>query len=82
MDRLLVVQQAGAESEVRPRFLTKGTLMTARRTLSRLAVPTLVGVVVALTPWAPASAAVQCGAVLTSNTKLTSDLSATPPATP
>jgi parallel beta-helix repeat protein len=48
--------------------------MTARRTLSRLAVATLAGVVMALTPWSPASAAVQCGAVLTSNTKLTSDL--------
>jgi parallel beta-helix repeat protein len=47
--------------------------MTTRLT-SRLAVATIAGVVVALTPWSPASAAVQCGAVLTSNTKLTSNL--------
>lgn len=48
--------------------------MTARRTLSRLAVATIAGVLMAMTPWSPASAAVACGAVLTSNTKLTSDL--------
>ena len=46
----------------------------ATRLTSRLAVATIAGVVVALTPWSPASAAVQCGAVLTSNTKLTSNL--------
>ena len=48
--------------------------MTARSALSRLAVATTAGVVMALTPWSSASAAVQCGAVLTSNTKLTSNL--------
>lgn len=48
--------------------------MSARRTLTRFAVATIAGVGVALTPWSPASAAVQCGDVLTANTKLTSDL--------
>ena len=48
--------------------------MTTRRTLSRLAVATIAGAVMALTPSSPASAAVQCGDVLTGNTKLTSDL--------
>jgi len=48
--------------------------MPARSTLSRFAVATVGGVVVALTPWSSASAAVQCGAVLTSNTTLTSNL--------
>jgi parallel beta-helix repeat protein len=48
--------------------------MTARRTLSRPVVATVAGVLLALAPWSPASAAVQCGAVLTSSTKLTSDL--------
>ncbi len=48
--------------------------MTIRSTMSRLAVATIAGLVTALTPWSSASAAVQCGAVLTSNTKLTSDL--------
>src|SRR5690349_24818436 len=48
--------------------------MPAGRTLSRFTIAIIVGGVMALTPWSPASAAVQCGAVLTSNTKLTSDL--------
>jgi parallel beta-helix repeat protein len=55
-------------------LLTKGTPMTAPRTLSRLALATIAGVLLAMTPWSSASAAVQCGAVLTSNTKLTSSL--------